>query len=422
MPAAQLELDARAMDRPLLDGSAGHLQLLLSLMKAGDWRHAVLMLDWMQAVLGVQAANDIAISTAMLAHLNRLLEPCYKALYPKGPLGGNVMHKPPYNLGPKGFSPGFSDDSKNPGISPDALTPRGPELEPLGYKLLEHAGVYVYRDPEVLVMLLRVLKHELLFYGGMVPPEWLQQQQQQQTNADKVLQVCKVLAEVGLPALSVNQANRALAYELWEVLELLPFHDRAEVYRQGLAACSACPPAAAAGQMAVKAFKKVKARLALPDKADKGRKDVVRANANLLSKVSHATPLQVADQVLWQAASFPNAVEPLAEVLKLPNPLTMDVLTYTALFWWGRLGRSKMKEDGANEEDWVSGVADLVGIACCNSKHNFKLHTLLPYLFDELRGGDTPAVLLLRSIIRKMTGVDGVRGFRTQRSGFRLSG
>jgi hypothetical protein len=38
--------------------------------------------------------------------------------------------------------------------------------------------------------------------------------------------------------------------------------------------------------------------------------------------------LQVADQVLWQAASFPNAVEPLAEVLKLPNPLTMDVLTY----------------------------------------------------------------------------------------------
>jgi hypothetical protein len=38
--------------------------------------------------------------------------------------------------------------------------------------------------------------------------------------------------------------------------------------------------------------------------------------------------LQVADQVMWQAASFPNAVEPLAEVLKLPNPLTMDVLTY----------------------------------------------------------------------------------------------
>jgi hypothetical protein len=47
--------------------------------------------------------------------------------------------------------------------------------------------------------------------------------------------------------------------------------------------------------------------------------------------------------------------------------------------------------------------------ACCHSKRNFKLHTLLPYLFDELRGGDTMAVLLLRSIIRQMTGVDGVR-------------
>uniref|UniRef100_A0A383V2Y6 Uncharacterized protein n=1 Tax=Tetradesmus obliquus TaxID=3088 RepID=A0A383V2Y6_TETOB len=63
--------------------------------------------------------------------------------------------------------------------------------------------------------------------------------------------------------------------------------------------------------------------------------------------------------------------------------------------------------DGANKEDWVSGVADLVGIACCSSKHNFKLQTLLPYVFDELRGGDTLAVLLLRSILRKMTGVDG---------------
>jgi hypothetical protein len=38
-----------------------------------------------------------------------------------------------------------------------------------------------------------------------------------------------VLAEVGLPALSLNKANRGLAYELWEVLQLLPFHDRAEV-------------------------------------------------------------------------------------------------------------------------------------------------------------------------------------------------
>lgn len=46
--------------------------------------------------------------------------------------------------------------------------------------------------------------------------------------------------------------------------------------------------------------------------------------------------------------------------------------------------------------------------ACCSSKHNFKLQTLLPYVFDELRGGDTLAVLLLRSILRKMTGVDGV--------------
>lgn len=31
------------------------------------------------------------------------------------------------------------------------------------------------------------------------------------------------------------------------------------------------------------------------------------------------------------------------------------------LYWWGRVGRDKMKEDGANEADWVAGLADLVG-------------------------------------------------------------
>jgi hypothetical protein len=52
-------------------------------------------------------------------------------------------------------------------------------------------------------------------------------------------------------------------------IELYVLFSCMQVYRQGLAAFQTCPPAAAAGQMAVKAFKKIKARLALPDKSDK---------------------------------------------------------------------------------------------------------------------------------------------------------
>lgn len=48
MPASQLELDARAYDKSLLDGSNSHLQLLLAMMKVGDWEHAMLMLDYLQ--------------------------------------------------------------------------------------------------------------------------------------------------------------------------------------------------------------------------------------------------------------------------------------------------------------------------------------------------------------------------------------
>lgn len=60
----------------------------------------------------------------------------------------------------------------------------------------------------------------------------------------------------------------------------------------------------------------------------RARKDVIRANAHLLSKVTHSAPLQVADQIMWWAAGSPNAVEPLAEIMKLPNNLTIDALTY----------------------------------------------------------------------------------------------
>eukprot|EP00879_Flechtneria_rotunda_P007309 GHRR01007667.1.p1 GENE.GHRR01007667.1~~GHRR01007667.1.p1 ORF type:complete len:1185 (+),score=472.31 GHRR01007667.1:1197-4751(+) len=406
MSASQLEFDARPYDRQLLDGSTDHLQLLLALMKGGDWEHAMLMLEWLQDVLGVQAVNNLAICTALLAQLKTLFEPIYKALYPKGPLGGSVLDRPPYSHSSRGSNgKNLSQQQQHPGQPCPAP---GPELDPVAYTLLQHVGVYVHRDAEVLVMMLRVLKHELVFYGGLCLQYWMQQPSVQQVHRDKVAQVCKVLSDVAIPALALHPSNLALSHELWDVLELLTFPNRAEVYRAGLAASAASPPAAAAGHLAVKAFKKIKARLALPDKADKSRKDVVRANAHLLSKVTHATPLQVTDQIMSWAGSFPNAVEPLAEVMKLPNPLTTDVLTYMALYWWGRLAKPKMKQDGANEEDWVQGVGDLVGYACrTHPAASFDLPTILRFLFDGLKYGDALNLFLLRNVLSKMTGIDG---------------
>lgn len=43
------------------------------------------------------------------------------------------------------------------------------------------------------------------------------------------LQVSKVLAENVFPALCISYSNRALSQEVWEVLELMSFADRAEV-------------------------------------------------------------------------------------------------------------------------------------------------------------------------------------------------
>lgn len=46
----------------------------------------------------------------------------------------------------------------------------------------------------------------------------------------------------------------------------------------------------------------------------------------------------------------------------------MHTVLAQLLTWWSRLGKPKMKGDGANEEDWVTGLADLVGYG--TSSHN----------------------------------------------------
>eukprot|EP00878_Enallax_costatus_P021348 GHUV01022597.1.p1 GENE.GHUV01022597.1~~GHUV01022597.1.p1 ORF type:complete len:618 (+),score=120.07 GHUV01022597.1:691-2544(+) len=182
MPASQLDLDARAYDRALLEKGDSHLQLLQALMRVGDWEHALGMLEWLQKCHGVQATNDLDTSRHVLSHLKSLLTPTYTSLYPKGPLGGNVLKRPPYST------------AGNPGRTPQALPAPGPELDPLVHQLLEHLGAYVYRDTEIVVMLLRVLQHELVFYGGMRPLGW--PVAQQGVDSSKVEQVRTVVLPV----------------------------------------------------------------------------------------------------------------------------------------------------------------------------------------------------------------------------------
>eukprot|EP00775_Hariotina_reticulata_P014578 gene14578-14707_t len=367
------DLDAKQWDRPLLEiSSSPHLQLLLALMKVGDWEHALLVLQWMQVVLGVQAANEPAVSAALLAHLKTLLQPAYEALYPLGALGGNVLDKPPYRAV-------FSGSSSSSAALPPAP---GPALNPVVYE------------------------------------------------------VCQALAQVVLPGLSMSPANYALATAVWEVLELLSFPDRAEVYRRALEASTATPCSDAAGLLAVKAFKRLKGRLALPAQEDSRqavaaycvapvlwqlplvlaaiaamRKEVIRQYAHLLSKITHATPLQVADSLMWWAKSSPAMVEDLAEIIKVPSTFTMDALTYQVLFSWGKLGKPKMKQDGANEEAWVQGLATLVGCACrAHPLSSFDLSIIFRYLFDGIKAGDALDMILLRCVLAKMTGIDGDLG------------
>lgn len=126
----------------------------------------------LQKIHGVQATNDVGTSKLVLAQIKNLLAPVYTALYPKGVLAGSVLKRPPYSTG---------------GSPSQPLTAPGPELSALSYQLLEHLGVYVYRDFETLLMLVRVLQHEVTFFGGLTPLGW--HVAKQAVNGAKVAQV-----------------------------------------------------------------------------------------------------------------------------------------------------------------------------------------------------------------------------------------
>jgi hypothetical protein len=167
-------------------------------------------------VLGVQAANESAVSSALLSYLKTLLQPVFNALYPQGALGGNLLDKPPYRALLNGSTASSSSTS--------LLTARGPALDPRVFELLSHLKVYSYREPEVFMMLLRVLKHELAFYGGMLLPggaaanpaaaaDGIGQQQQQQQLLLLPIDDASI-ARVSLLLLLVMVASRWLPLSL----------------------------------------------------------------------------------------------------------------------------------------------------------------------------------------------------------------
>lgn len=82
---------------------------------------------------------------------------------------------------------------------------------------------------------------------------------------------------------------------------------------------------------------------------------------------------QVADVIMWWAQCSPSMVEPLAEVLKLPNPLTGDALTYQVRALGQQCGSAHSKSRAVPERHCgaagrcgcVAGCTLACGSSCC---------------------------------------------------------
>lgn len=99
-----------------------------------------------QDVLGIDPANDRAVSAAMLTHVKALLEPTHAALAPNGPLGGNPLDNIVPRPSTTPWDPPSGPGARNKGAEgAGPLQPLGPAVDPLALRLLGYLGVHAYR-------------------------------------------------------------------------------------------------------------------------------------------------------------------------------------------------------------------------------------------------------------------------------------
>jgi THO complex subunit 2 len=122
-----------------------------------------------------------------------------------------------------------------------------------------------------------------------------------------------------LPAFSLCSASPALAHELWQLLQRLPYTRRFDLYHDWReAAYSSSPELMLARALAMHDTRRVMRRLA---------KENVKQLGRLIGKISHCSPAAVFPVILDQLQSYDNLIQPVIESLKYATALSFDILT-----------------------------------------------------------------------------------------------
>ena len=340
-----------------------HFGLCCGALNVQDWPTALSLLREFREKYHVAPAADPGVACALSSAVGKLLQPVYLAYCPGSGLGR-----------PKTAAP---EDEFKSQIPPEALD------------LLEHLHLHLYRDPELMTKLCRVLRHEVLASG--------------ERGAAKSLAE-GLLRRALLPGLSLMPANPALAHEVWSVLELLPYADRFRVYSEAAEDAEGEPVLLAAGKLASVGVRKIMRRVTKPS-GDKQEKEAMKRMGRMLAKLGHGSPLAAMRTIVQQVEAYEAMTGPVVDALRFFSPLGFDVLTYTIIMRFVTGGREKLKEDGVSISDWFQNLASFTG-QLCKKYPGLELTALCQYVANQLKDGETIDLLVLKELVAKMTMIE----------------
>eukprot|EP00887_Chlorella_sp_A99_P001761 scaffold19.g1761.t1 len=375
--AATLELDARPYAAPLTEAAAANqkLGLLAAFVEVGDWPNALRLMAWLRA-LGVEDLGVFpCVAAALCGMVGRELAPLYAAVDAPAavaPAGGPLAPAPQL---------------------PDALPPRLLEV-------LSVVGQHLYNDVPVLSRLTRVVAAML----AATPPPAVAQGAAAAAAAppaarERRQQLMHLLSDHIMPAATLVPSNAGLVNEVWAAVSQLHYTERFCLYADLAEAAKTSPLLTAAAKLAETEVRRILRRVTAPANRREA-KATMKPLGRMLAKITHATPLAVSEQLIRQVMGMPGMVTSIVESLKYLTPAALDAMTFVIL-------RQKLKADGVNLEEWFQWLAAFTGLLC--KKHpEVEVTALLQYLANQLKGGESLDLLVLKEMVVTMTGTQAV--------------
>lgn len=344
--------------------------LLEALVKVGDWRHAHKILQQLPTYFAT-AQPDVARAMCSLVHI--LVEPVYQA---RSGLCSRIKTK----THPRPDNDHFPAPAQS-----------SADLNSLVVPILLALGPHASQDPVLLYKMLRICKSGL----GLKETDSMEVDT---GDAGLYYLTLTLMDEVFLPSLSLLTSNCCLAEEIWSVLKHFPYEQRYRLYEHWKGDTIVMHPVLLRYKGTVlKAIKKLMQRVA---------KENVKPTGRQLGKLSHSSPGLIFTYILSQIQVYDNLIGPVVDSLKYLTNLSFDVLGYCIIEALNDPSRVRTKTDGTSISMWLTALSSFCGSVF--KKHTIELTGLLQYVANQLKAKHSLDLLIIKEIVTKMGGVEGV--------------